>query len=163
MAGAGEPKTITLRPAHLGEHHLLTDLCRRSKAHWGYDGAFMQAIWNEVVVTEEDVGEGRTTVAEREGVPVGVTVIRMWADDSGTAEFDLLFVDPQAIGSGVGRRLWVAFATDAKKRGAKRLYIEADPNAVPFYEHMGAVLTGELTRPVPPNRQLPILVFELAP
>lgn len=35
------PLPVTLRAPTYGELHALAALCRRSKAHWGYDADFM--------------------------------------------------------------------------------------------------------------------------
>ena len=58
--------------------------------------------------------------------------------DGDTADLDALFVDPPAIGSGAGRALFEAAVVLARRQGARRMTILADPNAAAFYERMGA-------------------------
>jgi GNAT superfamily N-acetyltransferase len=54
----------------------------------------------------------------------------------------MLFVEPRSIGEGVGGSLIRDAARVALGDGATTMRITADPFAVPFYEHYGAVLVG---------------------
>jgi GNAT superfamily N-acetyltransferase len=54
-----------------------------------------------------------------------------------------LWVDPVAIGSGVGRRLFDHAVVTAAGLGLTSLLIESDPNAEGFYLAMGAERIGE--------------------
>ena len=49
----------------------------------------------------------------------------------------------------------------AREAGYTSLLIEADPNAVGFYEAMGADRIGEVPSGSLPGRTLPLLVFRL--
>ena len=65
-----------------------------------------------------------------------------------------LFVEPSALRSGTGKAL-LAWATDvAKKLGATRLTIEADPDAAPFYRRMGAYDVGQAPSGSVPGRMI---------
>ena len=46
----------------------------------------------------------------------------------------------QAMGGGAGRMLFEAATRLARRLGARRMAILADPNAAPFYERMGATV-----------------------
>jgi GNAT superfamily N-acetyltransferase len=63
---------------------------------------------------------------------------------------------------GHGRRLWEHAARVARARGASALELDAEPNAIGFYERMGAVLIGTSPSPVDPGRQLPRMRIELS-
>ena len=60
-------------------------------------------------------------------------------------EADLLklFVEPSALGSGTGKALLVWAIDVAKKLGATRLTIDADPDAAPFYRRMGLTMLAK--------------------
>ena len=74
-----------------------------------------------------------------------------------------LWVLPERIGQGIGRTLFFHAAERAVARGAPSLTIEADPDAGPFYEHMGAVRVGTTTSEIDGcRRELPLLIFDLA-
>ena len=53
-----------IRPARSGEAKALSDLALRSKAHWGYDAAFMAACRAELTVTPAQAASGRAYLYE---------------------------------------------------------------------------------------------------
>jgi GNAT superfamily N-acetyltransferase len=78
-----------------------------------------------------------------------------------TSDLDVLFVDPPAIGGGAGRLLFDAAVTLARKQGARRLTILADPNAAAFYERMGARFLRNAPSDAIPGRTLPFYEVDL--
>ncbi len=54
---------MQVRSAKPGESQSLTALCVRSKAHWGYDAAFMKLSAATLAVNEADIALGRVLVA----------------------------------------------------------------------------------------------------
>src|SRR3954463_16408530 len=127
---------VTVRAARPGEAEALTALAVRSKAHWGYDDAFMQRSQASLTVSDADIASGRVLVAERTGLLFGMAKVEP------DGELDMLFVDPLAINRGAGRALFDAAAELARRLGAQRMVILADPNAALFYELMGARFIG---------------------
>lgn len=151
-----------IRLARTYEAEALCALCRRSKAHWGYDAEFMRLSEPSLTIAPASIGKGRVVVAETaDGRLQGVASIEPMQHEG---DFDLahLFVDPEAMGTGVGRALFEAATARAKAEGARRLAILSDPNAAPFYERMGAVLTGDAPSDAIPGRRLPLLYLDLA-
>ena len=73
----------------------------------------------------------------------------------------LMFVDPPAIGSGAGRILFEAAVVLARRLGAKRMVILADPNAAAFYQRMGARFLRNEPSDAIPGRTLPLYVYDL--
>jgi GNAT superfamily N-acetyltransferase len=82
--------------------------------------------------------------------------------DGGIIDLDKLFVDPPAIGHGVGARLFRRAAQAARHDGARTLTILSDPNAAAFYERMGARFLRLAPSDAIPGRQLPFYDFDLA-
>ena len=70
-------------------------------------------------------------------------------------------VEPRHIRSGVGRALLAHAIAEARRRGAERLTILADPNAAGFYERNGAVRIGEAPSDAGPGRLLPLYEVRL--
>jgi len=130
----------SIRNAKPGEGARLSALCVRSKAHWGYDAAFMRKCAAALLVSEAEIAAGRVLVA---------------------CDLDVLFVDPPAIGSGAGRALFDAAAALARRFGARRLTILADPNAAAFYERMGARFLRNAPSDAIPGRTLPLYEYDL--
>lgn len=131
-----------IRAARPGEHEALTALVFRSVQEiWGYDDEFMAWEPEAIVITPEHITLALTSVLEREGEPLGVVVLSGMPPEM---ELSRLMVAPEAAGDGWGRRLWEHAVATAREQGATALRLDADPNAEPFYRHMGAVTTGEL-------------------
>jgi N-acetylglutamate synthase-like GNAT family acetyltransferase len=152
---------ITVRVARPEEASALTDICKRSKAYWGYDAEFMRLSALSLTVTPEAIATRRVLVAENEhGAVLGV-VAAMPMPEDGVYDLDRLFIDPSAIKTGVGRVLFLAAADLARKEGAKELSILADRNAGAFYERMGATYVGEAVSDSIPGRVLPVYQFDL--
>jgi len=150
---------IQIRSAKPGESQNLTALCVRSKAHWGYDAAFMKLSAAALVVKEDDIAAGRVLVAADDaGRVIGMASVLPEGD---TADLDALFVDPPAIGSGAGRALFEAAVVMARHQGARRMTILADPNAAVFYERMGARYLRNAPSDAIPGRTLPFYEYDL--
>jgi GNAT superfamily N-acetyltransferase len=75
----------------------------------------------------------------------------------------MLFVDPSAIGQGIGAALIAHLLDRARPLGFTVLTIDADPNAEAFYLARGAVRTGVIPSGSVPGRVLPRLELSLAP
>lgn len=149
-----------IRLARLDEAGALTALCRRSKAHWGYDDDFLRLAAPALLVDAEAIGERRVFVSvDRDDRALGVA--RLDIEAPGVAELGLLFVDPPAMGLGVGTGLFVYVAAEARRRGCCRMTILADPFAAPFYERMGARYVRQAPSDAIPGRTLPLYHLDL--
>lgn len=152
---------ITIRTARVNEAGALSELCFRSKAHWGYGEEFMARSRASLTIAPEFIATGRVFVAEPEGsAPVGVASVAPLKE---AGDYDLvhLFVEPSTMLKGVGRLLFEAAANKARADGARRLVIQSDPHAVGFYRRLGATDAGEAPSEAIPERMLPVLHFDL--
>lgn len=145
-----------IRPARPGEAALLSELALRSKGHWGYDAAFLESCREELTLGEAAVR--RTCVAEVGGAVVGFGTVE---GAPPVGEIGMLFVDPVAIGQGVGRALLTHLVDLAAVAGFARLRIEADPYAEAFYLAQGAVRVGEIASGSVAGRVLPLLELDV--
>lgn len=126
---------VKLRTARPDEAEALSRLTMRSKACWGYEEAFLAGCWNSLRLRRAEVVERRAVVAERDGVVLGVATLE---GDPPGGELGLLFVEPDAMGGGVGRMLYRHVMEEAGRLGFTQMTIESDPNAEAFYLAMGA-------------------------
>jgi GNAT superfamily N-acetyltransferase len=143
----------------LDELPYLSDLCLRSKAVWDYDEAMLDAFKDELTLTEDDLESDVIIVAEDLRGVAGVAQLSF--DETGSSYLDKLFVEPVRLGEGTGKMLYVWACRYAQGSGAKEMVIEADPDAAPFYVHMGAEPAGEAESGSIPERSLPRLVHKL--
>jgi GNAT superfamily N-acetyltransferase len=145
---------VQLRHALPNEADALTELALRSKAHWGYDEAFMEACRAELTITPARIEAEEMVVAEVDGRLAGfVTVAGNSLED--------LFTEPTLIGTGVGSALLAEAAAIARAGGFAELSIEADPHAADWYRSQGAVDAGTLPSGSIPGRRLPLLRLPL--
>lgn len=149
---------ISIRQADPADCHALSDLALRSKAYWGYDSRFLEACRVELTVDPTDVERLQVAVAEEAGEIVG-----FYALGGGPPEAELcsFFVEPDRIGTGIGRTLWQHCLVTAAHVDVSRIRIESDPFAEGFYVAMGAVRTGEVPSRSIPDRSLPVLSFDV--
>ncbi len=133
-------------------------LMLRSKAHWGYDAKFMAACEDELTISGTDLKLSPVLVCYDGDVPVGVAKL-LYQD--GKCYLHHLFVDPGAMGQGIGRALMDWARRKAISAGFRTIEIEADPFAAPFYEHLGAVRIGKVASQSIPGRDLPLHQLKL--
>ncbi|MER5700259.1 GNAT family N-acetyltransferase [Streptomyces mirabilis] len=146
---------VLIRPARATEARMLTDLALRSKAHWGYDAEFLKACREELTVAANEVTRRRAMVADRDGHILGFTTLE---GEPPTGVLGMMFVDPRAIGQGIGRLLFEHTIAAGRDLGFTQLTIDADPNAEPFYRAMGAVRVGNVPSGSIAGRVLPQMV-----
>jgi GNAT superfamily N-acetyltransferase len=143
--------TISIRPARDEEAGFLTELALRSKAHWGYDAEFLASCREELTLKGPELAGRRAAVAERDGDVVGFVTLE---GEPPQGVLGMMFVEPCAIGQGVGRLLFTHAVETAEALGFSRFTIDADPNAEPFYEAMGGVPVGRVPSGSIPGRTL---------
>jgi GNAT superfamily N-acetyltransferase len=149
---------MELRPARAEEAGAVSSLALRSKALWGYSAEFLEKCRAELTIRPDEIGLLRTHVAVEGRRIVGFfTVVGV----PPRGELGALFVDPDAVGCGVGRALFVAAKAVARESGFHEIAVHSDPNAEAFYLRHGAVRVGEGPSESIPGRLLPILRVDL--
>jgi len=136
---AADPATI--RPAQVAERDALEALQRRSSVHDPMYRAQLAAYPDAIELPVRQFTAGLVRVAEQRGGLVGFAVL---LERSGEAcELDGLFVEPDRMRAGIGRRLVQDATRIARERGATRIDVVANPQAVAFYEAVGFTYAGE--------------------
>jgi len=131
----------------------LTRVAHAAKRHWRYPEAWI-ARWREALtVTPGFVERGPVHCAVEGGRIVGFYAL---TGQGATRELEHMWIVPDRIGSGLGRRLLEHARATARGDGARFLSIASDPNAVGFYLRMGARPTGDVPS-APRGRMLPRL------
>ena len=149
---------LPIRRARAGEGGVLTALARRAKAHWGYPPELLARFAVDLVLSEAAIDRDEVWVLDGDDGPIGFHRVVIGEP----AVLEDLWVEPAAIGAGHGRRLWLHAAGIARRGGAAAIELDADPNAVRFYERMGARQVGDTPSAVVPGRMLPRMRADLA-
>jgi ribosomal protein S18 acetylase RimI-like enzyme len=149
---------VVFRAAQPYEADLLGEAALRSKGYWGYSQDFLDACRAELTFRPEDIAARHIVVADS---PSGI--MGFYSIDGAPPEGELgnLWVIPEQIGTGLGRKLWNHAMATAREASYTSLRIEADPNAIGFYRAMGAKQIGETPSGSIPGRTLPLLVYSL--
>lgn len=148
-----------IRPARPPEGEALSALALRSKAHWGYDAAFMAACAADLTISAESIQANPTYVIEAKERVLGFYMLESPNDRE--IELGYLFVEPDAIGQGYGNQLMCHAKEKALELGYQAMLIQGDPNAEPFYRAMGGKKTGNKPSSSIPGRELPMFKIDL--
>jgi N-acetylglutamate synthase-like GNAT family acetyltransferase len=133
--------TVTIRLAQVSEREALEWLQRRSSMREPMYRAQLAAHPDAIELPAEQITAGLVQVAEQNAVIVGFAVLLERSADA--CELDGLFVEPEWMRAGVGRRLVEDAKRIARERGATRVDVVANPQAIAFYEAVGFIPVGE--------------------
>ena len=111
-------------------------------AYWPHDDPYLAQANRLLSLGAEDLERDEAWVLEREGNPAGYYRLTLHGN---LAEIEELFLEPEWIGHGIGRKLFEHAVTNARRCGCTRLEWETDANAAGFYLAMGGREIG--TRP----------------
>lgn len=147
---------LTIRDAAEVDAEAMTELAIRSKAYWGYDDQFMAQCREELTVSPKKIRADNFVyrVAEQQDRLAGFYALE-WIDGD-RASLEALFVEPNRIRSGHGRRLVGDAIGLARASGVSEILIEGDPHADGFYRGVGAVRIGRRPSGSIPGRWLPL-------
>ncbi len=149
--------TIEIRRACADEGPRLKEIAAAAKGSWGYDPESVARWAGQGDFSPRRLAELDAFVAEADGRIVGWC--SLYPKDS-TWWLEDLWVEPAWIGQGVGARLFRHAAAYAHSRGGRRLEWEAEPNAVGFYERMGARYVRD-SEPSAWGRIIPVMEIDL--
>jgi GNAT superfamily N-acetyltransferase len=149
--------TIRIREGTEADFERLRAIAVEAKAHWGYDRVLVEEWAQGGDFEPESLRARLLYVAEVDGASVGWAALIPrgevgWLED--------LWVEPAWIGQGLGRALFEHVAAEARRRGARRLEWEAEPNAQGFYEHLGGAYVRD-SEETEWGRVLQVLAVEL--
>ena len=153
--------TVQIRAATGEDSALLSALAMRSKAHWGYSKEFMDACRDELAVAPTDIESTNFVFAV---AAAGTEILGYYAlEKASSSPWDLaaLFIEPEAIGQGIGKQLLRHAMRSSAAAGVDKILIQSDPYAAPFYRAAGASEQGQRESGSIPGRFLPIFSLDV--
>ena len=123
---------VRAQPEHTD---MLTKITIAAKRYWNYPEPWIQIWLPLLTITPEHISENDVWLKMVDGKPIAYYALKY---DEHELWLDNLWVLPEHMGKGIGKELFNHALERSRERGASVLKIEADPNAQPFYEHMGA-------------------------
>lgn len=150
---------IQIRPVIPAEADALTQIALAAKRHWGYPECWIE-IWMPQLTFRPEYFESNETWAAVDGdMPIAFYTL---LEANEIASIENLWVQPEYMGQGIGKQLFLHAVANARARGYQTLQLEADPNALSFYERMGMHKIGERHSEVDGQlRILPIMEISL--
>lgn len=153
--------SISLRPAEIDDVEVMTDVAIRSKQSNGYNEALMDEWQDELTITVAHLCQGEYWVALDGEQIIGCA--SLYPDkDLQSGKVCSFFIDPDHQGRGIGRLMWTQLLERAHAYAMTDLRLDADPNAVPFYQAMGFKIVGDAPSGSIPGRKLPHMVMKLS-
>jgi predicted N-acetyltransferase YhbS len=146
----------TIRFAQPWERAALEELQRRSSLDGPLYREQLAANPDAIELPEAQITAGLVRVAEQDGAVVGFAVLLEAREDA--CELDGLFVEPGRMRGGVGRALVEDATAIARDRGATRIDVVANPQALAFYEAVGFRPAGEAQTRFGPAPRLSLAV-----
>ena len=148
---------LRVRRARGADAATLTEIAHAAKRHWGYPEKLIRMWQADLTVSAELAERGSVYCAARGAEIVGFYAL---SGRRGSRELEHMWVRPDRIGTGVGRRLFAHLRRALRAAGVKQLRIASDPHAEGFYLEMGARRVGDVPSR-PRGRHLPLLILDL--
>jgi len=151
---------INIRRALPKDAAILSEIAFSAKAHWGYPDHWMEMWRSQFTFSADYFIEHESWIAELDDSPVAFYTLE---EKDGSGWVENLWVSPEHMGKGIGKRLFLDALSRSRLKGYLVLRLEADPNAAGFYEKMEMYKVGELSRPIDedPSRVLPLMEITL--
>jgi streptomycin 6-kinase len=150
---------INYRSAEAKDLAAANQLIRASKAHWGYPDDFMKRFMQLFGLTEAYLSENTIELMLDGDKIIGLYGFKLHPDNS--LELDYFFIHPAYIGKGFGKTLWDRARQCPKQFNMHSFILWSDPEAETFYVKMGCHRIGMKKSPLLPNREAPVLQYDL--
>ena len=140
------------------DSEILTEVTKKSKDHWGYGAAQIEAWGDALTVTKAYIQANNVYKLQD-----GQTIVGYYAyfhEDAETVRLDNLFILPVYIGQGLGKLLLEDFLERIRNDGARTVTVHSDPNAEGFYRIFGFKTVGQKETSIK-ERYLPVMELHL--
>ncbi len=149
---------MIIRALKKGESGSLSEIAFKAKKYWGYKREWMEAWSVDLTVKEEEIDSWLGLGVETEGKLIAFGMVKVEGEKG---DLEHLWVLPEYMGVGIGKKLFKALIDQIRSRNVSGLEILSDPNAVGFYEKMGARVMGEQATKIA-GRKLPKMELAIA-
>jgi len=131
---------ISIRRVKPEEADTLSQIAIAAKRHWNYPEHWMQLWIPQLTFGPAYFQEHESWAAELNGEVVAFYTLQ---ERESNAWLENIWVLPKYIGQGFGKELFLHVLSHSRELGYTTLKLEAEPNAVGFYEKMGMRQIGE--------------------
>lgn len=149
---------IQIREARRNEVEELNELAIMSKSIWGYSAEFLERCRPHIRVDDQYLQRWPVRVATLEDRPVGFYSLKVVQGDN---RLDNLWIHPDYIKQGIGRKLFRDAIRVAKAMKWQYFRMAGEPESVGFYKKQRASLIGEVPSRLGEGIVLPYLEFQI--
>lgn len=145
---------MIIKKANPHDHKILTEITKKSKAHWGYSEEQIE-IWSEFLRVSKEYVETKSVY----NLIVEDKIVGYYSffhESENTIKLDNLFILPEFIGKGFGKMLLNDFFIRLKNIDIEKVILNSEPNAEEFYTKFGFVKVGQIETSIK-DRYLPIM------
>lgn len=150
--------TVQFFKAQADELPLLRTIAHRSEAHWGYSRSFMEIFDRKFNITEAFLRDHPVYSGKLQEATVGFWGMQNLGTDH--PELEYFYIAPEYLGQGYGKVMWQDLTGWCREEGILSFEFVTSPQAVGFYEKMGAAVTGERRSSID-GRRIPFLEYRL--
>ena len=130
----------------------------RSESYWGYGQDFMNKFKEHYLITERFISSNPTYILKNNDVLIGFYGLRITGEEPA---LEYLFIEPDYIGQGFGKKLWNHALAECEKRNIREFTIITSPDAREFYVRLGAIFYTTTDSLITNGRKTPKLIFRL--
>jgi len=149
---------MTIQKAIPGDHEILTQITKKSKAYWGYSNEQIEDWSPFLTVTEEYIETNSVFNLMLDNEIVGY--YSFFHESENSLKLDNLFVLPDFIGKGFGKLLMNDFLVRLQDLSVQKVVLNSEPNAESFYIKFGFVKIGQIETSIK-DRYLPIMELKI--
>jgi GNAT superfamily N-acetyltransferase len=150
---------MKIRQAEIDDAETLSQIALAAKSFWNYPQSWLDLWKDGLTITPEFIAANEVYLVESDGKILGFYALILNAEK---IQLEHLWVSPENIGGGIGKKLMTDAIQKAESLGATFIEIESDPNAEGFYRKQGAVKISENKSEIEgKERTLPIMRIEL--
>ncbi len=160
---------LVIRKADSADSPILTEISFSAKRYWNYPEEYYSIWKDELTITEDYIKYNTVFKALVNNQIVGFySIVKNPRDQSFGKVFmkagywmDHIFIRPEYINRGIGSKLIEHLKGYCKDNGIVKLTIFVDPNAIGFYEKVGASFKYMSESNIE-NRQIPVFEFDFS-
>nr|WP_294786951.1 GNAT family N-acetyltransferase [uncultured Flavobacterium sp.] len=145
---------MKIQKAKIEDNIRLTEITKKSKAHWGYSEAQIEKWSNNLTITADYIEQNPVFNLIDENQIIGY--YSYLKEENNQVKLDNLFLLPEYIGKGFGTLLMNDFLEKMRNEKCKRIILDSEPNAEQFYQKIGFTKIGEFETSIK-NRFMPIM------
>lgn len=152
---------FVIRRAQPDDADVLGQITLAGLYHWGHKENFpelMEDFKNTNLPSPDYIRESPVYVLADSDTVIGYYGLFL-EPEKPFVDLRYMFVHPDYIGQGFGKKLWLASLEQAKKLNYDKMRIISDPGAVDFYAAMGA--TRDTDHEIHPGFVLTVFWFDL--